>query len=73
MIGSDTFYESSNLYLTTSLLQGFFIFLFYVLLKEDTRKFWLQKFKRKKKSPVISNTGAGSNDKGTLNVRAYFF
>ncbi|KAL5253244.1 hypothetical protein ACHWQZ_G013126 [Mnemiopsis leidyi] len=42
--------------------QGFFIFLFYVLLKEDVRKFWLQKFKRKVKSPV-TYTGVTSNDK----------
>ena len=45
-------------------VQGFFIFLFYVLLKEDTRKFWLNKFKSKKQSQVTSNTGKNSDDKG---------
>ncbi|XP_063685965.1 uncharacterized protein LOC134819758 [Bolinopsis microptera] len=41
--------------------QGIFIFLFYVVLKEDTRNFWLQKFKRqKKKVPGISYTGVDS-------------
>ena len=47
-----------------SKIQGFFIFLFYVLLKEDTRKFWLNKFKSKKQSEVTSNTGKNSDDKG---------
>ena len=41
-------------------MQGLFIFLFYVLLKEDMRKFWHQKIFRPKKNLGISSTGVDS-------------
>ncbi|KAL5266462.1 hypothetical protein ACHWQZ_G003752 [Mnemiopsis leidyi] len=46
--------------------QGLFIFLFYVLLKEDMRKFWHQKIFRPKKNLGISSTGVDSKGQKTF-------
>jgi hypothetical protein len=45
------------LFISLNATQGFFIFLFHVLLKEDSRKFWAKRFKKSMKGRVSNEKG----------------